>query len=143
MEMVPIMKKIWDKRGCHWYSKKELGKLYWNKRHPDYLRDRLNERGMKKLNKLKDHPDYELYMVIESRLRILAKVILRPYRWKLNLISPSSKGAAKEVDRWQLIATERCGKIRRMVLQRNMERDVWILKRFKRGKDNGTCKDIC
>jgi len=122
------MKKIWDKRGCHWYSKKELGKLHWNKRHPDYLRDRLNERGMKKLNKLKDHPDYELYMVIESRLRILAKVILRPRRWKLNLISPSSKGSPKEVNRWQLIATERRGKTRRMVLQRNVERDIWRIK---------------
>ena len=122
------MKKIWDKRGCHWYSQKDLGKLHPNKRHPDYLRDRLNERGMKKLNKLKDHPDYELYMMIESRLRILAKVILRPRRWKLNLISPSSKGAAKEVDRWQLIATERRGKTRRMVLQRNVERDIWRIK---------------
>jgi len=119
------MKKIWDRRGCHWYSKKDLGKLHPNKRHPDYKRDRLNEKGMKKLRKLKDHPDYELYMVIESRLRILAKVILRPWRWKLDLISPSTKGAAKEVDRWQLMATERRGKTRRMVLQRNVERDVW------------------
>lgn len=119
------MKKIWDKRRCHWYSKKELGKLYWNKKHPDYLRDRLNEKGMKKLRRLKDRSDYELYMVIESRLQILIKVILRPYRWKLSLISPSSKGSPKEVSRWQLVADERYGKTRRMVLQRNVERDVW------------------
>lgn len=123
------MKKIWDKRGCHWYSKKELGKLYWNKRHPDYLRDRLNERGMKRLNKLKDHPDYELYMAVESRLQILSKVILRPWRWKLNLISPSTKGAAKEVNRWQSVATERYGMVRRMVLQRNAERNAWRIKK--------------
>lgn len=119
------MKKIWDKRGCHWYGRKELGKLYSNKRHPDYLRNKLNEKGMKKLKKLEDYPDHELYMVIESRLQILAKVVLRPHRWKLSLISPSSKGLPKEVARWQLIATERYGKTRRMVLQRNVERDVW------------------
>jgi len=122
------MKKIWDKRGCHWYSKKDLGKLYSNKRHPDYLRDRLNERGMKRLNKLKDQFGYELYMTVESRLMILARVVLLPWRWKLSLISPSSKGAAKEVDRWQLVADERYGKTRRMVLQRNVERDIWRIK---------------
>lgn len=122
------MKKIWDKRGCHWYGKKELGKLYWNKKHPDYLRDRLNEKGMRKLNKLETYPDWEQYMVIESRLQILAKVILRPWKWKLSLISPSTKGAPKEVDRWQLIAEERYGKVRHLVLQRNVERDVWRIK---------------
>jgi len=119
------MKKIWDKRRCHWYSKKELGKLHWNKRHPDYLRDRLNEKGMKKLNKLENRPNYELYMMVESRLQILAKVILRPWKWKLSLISPSTKGAAKEVDRWQLIAEDRYGRVRHLILQRNIERDIW------------------
>lgn len=122
------MKKIWDKRGCHWYSKKELGKLHWNKRHPDYLRDRLNEKGMKRLNKLEDQSNYESYMRVESRLQILAKVILRPWKWKLSLISPSTKGATKEVDRWQLIAEERHGKVRHLVLQRNVERDIWRIK---------------
>ncbi len=122
------MKKIWDKRGCHWYSKKELGKLYWNKRHPDYLRDRLNEKGMKKLNRLEDRSNMELYIAVESRLQIFAKVILRPWKWKLSLISPSTKGAAKEVDRWQLIASERYGKVRHLVLQRNPERDIWRIK---------------
>ncbi len=118
------MKKIWDKRGCHWYSKKELGKLYWNKKHPDYLRDQLNEKGMKKLNKLKD-PDYELYIVVESRVQILARILLMAWKWKRSLISPSSKGSSKEVERWQLIAEERYGRVRHLVLQRNIERDIW------------------
>ena len=117
------MKKIWDKRGCHWYSKKELGKLYWNKRHPDYLRDRLNEKGMKRLNKLKLKPDIELYLKVASRIWILSRVILLPWRWKLSLISPSSKGGTKEVLRWQLIAEERYGKVRHMVLQSNSQRN--------------------
>lgn len=117
------MKKIWDKRGCHWYSKKDLGKLHWNKRHPDYLRDRLNERGMKKLNKLKPRPGVELHLWVGSRIQILMRVLLLPWRWKLNLISPSSKGGTKEVLRWQLIAEERYGKIRHMVLQSNPQRN--------------------
>jgi len=120
-----MMKKIWDKRGCHWYSKKELGKLHWNKRHPDYLRDKLNEKGMKRLNKLKPQPDVELYLRVASRVWILSRVILLPWRWKLSLISPSSKGGAKEVLRWQLMAEERYGKVRHMVLQSD----------FQRGKD--------
>lgn len=107
----------------HWYSKKDLGKLYWNKRHPDYLRDRLNEKGMKKLNKLKSQPDIELYLRVASRVWILSRVILLPWRWKLSLISPSSKGGAKEVLRWQLIAEERYGKVRHMVLQSNSQRN--------------------
>ena len=118
------MKKIWDKRHMHWYSKKELGKLYWNKKHPDYKRDRLNEKGMKKLNKLQAR-DYDLYMVVESRLQILARVLLMAWKWKLSLISPSSKGAAKEVKQWQIIAEERYGRVRHLVLQRNVERDAW------------------
>jgi len=117
------MKKIWDKRGCHWYSKKDLGKLYWNKRHPDYLRDRLNEKGMKKLNKLKSQPGIELYLRVGSRIQILMRVLLLSWKWKLNLISPSSKGSAKEVLRWQLIAEERHGKVRHMVLQSNPQRN--------------------
>lgn len=117
------MKKIWDKRGCHWYGKKELGKLYWNKRHPDYLRDRLNERGMKRLNRLKLQSDVELYLRVAPRAWILSRVILLPWRWKLSLISPSTKGGTKEVLRWQLIAEERYGKVRHMVLQSNPQRD--------------------
>ncbi len=93
------------------------------------MRDRLNEKGMKKLNKLETYPDWEQYMVIKSRLQILAKVILRPWKWKLSLISPSAKGGAKEVDRWQLIVTERYGKVRHLVLQRNVERDAWRIKK--------------
>jgi hypothetical protein len=117
------MKKIWDKRGCHWYSKKELGKLYWNKKHPDYLRDRLNEKGMRKLKKVKSQSDIELYLRVASRMWILSRVILLPWRWKLSLISPSSKGGTKEVLRWQLIAEERYGKVRRMILQSNLQRN--------------------
>lgn len=81
------MKKIWDKRGYHWYSKKELGKLYWNKKHPDYLRDRLNEKGMKKLRKM----DYkcpcktERQIVLMSRGQMLVRAILKPWRWKLSI----------------------------------------------------------
>jgi len=119
------MKKIWDKRGCHWYSKKELGKLYWNKKHPDYLRDRLNEKGMKKLRKLNGRVGVDQYLRVESRLQILARVILMPWKWQLSLISPSSKGAAKEVERWQLIAEERYGRVRHLVLQSNVERNIW------------------
>lgn len=128
------MKKIWDKRGCHWYSKKDLGKLHPNKRHPDYLRDRLNERGMKKLNKLKSHSSIELYLRVGSRIQIFARTILMPWKWKLSLISPSTKGAAKEVDRWQFIAGERYGKIRHLVLQGNVERDIWRTKKIRRNK---------
>lgn len=117
------MKKIWDKRGCHWYSEKDLGKLYPNKRHPDYLRDRLNERGMKKLNKLKLQSGIEIYLRVGSRIQILMRVLLLPWKWKLNLISPSSKGGAKEVLRWQLIGEERYGKVRHMVLQSNPQRN--------------------
>lgn len=119
------MKKIWDERGCHWYSKKELGKLYWNKRHPDYLRDKLNEKNMKKLNGLKDKDGVERYLMVASRAGILVRVLLMPWKWKLSLISPSSEGAAKEVERWQLIAEERYGQVRHLVLQRNIERDIW------------------
>lgn len=117
------MKKIWDKRGCHWYSKKDLGKLYWNKRHPDYKRDRLNEKGMKGLNKLRPQPDVERYLRVGSRIQILVRVILQPWKWKLSLISPSSKGGAKEVNRWQLIAEERYGRVRHMILQSNSQRN--------------------
>jgi len=117
------MKKIWDKRGCHWYSKKDLGKLYWNKRHPDYLRDKLNENGMKRLNKLESEPDIERYLRVGSRVQILARTILRPWKWKLSLISPSSRGGAKEVSQWELIAEERYGKVRHTVLQSNSQRD--------------------
>jgi len=117
------MKKIWDKRGCHWYSKKELGKLYWNKRHPDYLRDRLNEKGMKRLKRLESEPDVERYLRVGSRAQILVRIILMPWKWKLSLISPSSKGGAKEVKQWQFIAEERYGQIRHMVLQSNSTRN--------------------
>ena len=117
------MKKIWDKRRCHWYSKKELGKLYRNKRHPDYLRDRLNEKGMKKLRKLKSESDVERYLRVGSRVQILVRIILMPWKWKLSLISPSSKGGTKEVKRWQFIAEERYGRIRHMVLLSNPFKD--------------------
>jgi len=117
------MKKYWDKRHMHWYSEKELGVLYWNKKHPDYLRDRLNEKGMKRLNKLKSQPDIELYLKVASRIWILSRVILLLWRWKLGLISPSSKGGTKEVLRWQLIAEKRYGKVRHMVLQSNPQRN--------------------
>jgi len=108
-----------------WYARKQIGKLSRYSQHPDARRDRLNRKRMRKLNRLEDRPGIETYLRVESRLQILAKVILRPRRWRLTLISPSTKGATKEVDRWQLIATERYGKVRRLVLQRNVERDVW------------------
>lgn len=117
------MKKYWDKRGSHWYSKKDLGKLYWNKRHPDYLRDKLNEKGMKKLNRLKDKDGVERYLRVGSRVQILVRVLLLSWKWKLSLISPSTKGGAKEVKQWQLMAEERYGKARRSVLQSNPQRD--------------------
>ena len=43
--------KKWNKSKGQWYGEKELGKLYPSKRHPDYLRDRLNEKGMKRLKR--------------------------------------------------------------------------------------------
>lgn len=54
-----------------WYSKKELGKLYPNKKHPDYLRDRLNEKGMKKLKRgdLKKYPNATLCERVRLWLR--------------------------------------------------------------------------
>ena len=117
------MKKIWDKRGCHWYSKKDLGKLHPNKEHPDYLRDRLNEKGMKKLNKLQPEYDIERYLKVGSKVQILIRVILKPWKWKLSLISPSTKGGTKGVLRWEFIAEERYGRIRHMVLLSNPSRD--------------------
>lgn len=123
------MKKIWDKRGCHWYGKKELGKLYSNKRHPDYLRDRLNEKGMRKLKRLKPEAGVERYLRVGSRAQILIRVMLMPWKWQLSLISPSAKGGAKEVKRWQFIAEERYGRVRHMVLQSNPSRDR-VLKRI-------------
>ena len=108
-----------------WYARKQIGKIPWYSQHPDVKRDRLNRRGMRKLNRLDRRESYELYLRIESRLQILAKVVLRPLKWSLSLISPSSKGAAKEVDSWQLIASQRYGKVRYLILQRNVERDIW------------------
>ena len=109
----------------NWSERKQIGKIPWYSQHPDVKRDRLNRRNMRKLNRLDNREGYDLYLRIESRLQILAKVILRPWKWSLSLISPSTKGAAKEVERWQLIANSRYGKIRYLILQRNVERDVW------------------
>ena len=105
-----------------------VGKYRPPRNHPDVKRDRLNKRGMKKLRKLKNYPDHELYLMVASRAEILVRVILMPWKWGLNLISPSTKGAAKEVERWQFIAEERYGKVRHLVLQRNVERDIWRIK---------------
>lgn len=106
-----------------WYARKQIGKYQPPRNHPDVKRDRLNKKSMKKLRKLKDCPDHELYLVIASRAQILVRIILMPWKWKLSLISPSGKGGAKEVERWQFIAEERNGKIRHMVLQSNPYRD--------------------
>lgn len=115
-----------------WYERKELGKYPPYPRHRDAKRNKLNQRGMKKLRKLKDHPDYEQYLVVVSRAQILLRVVLMPWKWKLSLISPTSKlskGCKCEVERWQLIAEERYGKVRHLVLQRNVERDIWRAER--------------
>ena len=108
-----------------WYERKVIGKYKPPHNHPDVKRDKLNERGMKKLRRQDGKAGVEIYLVVASRAGILVRVILMPWKWRLNLISPSSKGAAKEVERWQLIAGERYGKVRHMVLQRNVERDIW------------------
>lgn len=112
-----------------WYARKEIGNYRPPRNHPDVKRDRLNEKGMKKLNRLQPEPDVERYLRVGSRAQILVRIILMPWKWKLSLISPSSKGAAKEVEQWQFIAEERNGKIRRMVLQSNPMRDR-VLKRI-------------
>lgn len=112
-----------------WYARKQIGNYQYPRRHPDVKRDKLNVKGMKKLRKLQDKPDYELYLRVGSRAQILVRIILMPWKWKLSLISPSSKGAAKEVKRWQLIAEERYGKVRHMVLQSNPVRSR-VLKRI-------------
>lgn len=105
-----------------WYARKQIGNYRPPRNHPDVKRDRLNEKGMKKLRRLKDRSDYELYMVVESRLQILAKVVLRAWKWKLSLISPSSKGGVKEVMWWHFIAEERYGRVRHLILQRTAKR---------------------
>ena len=51
IKQVNKMKKLWNGRDERWYTRKELRALYPNKRHPDILRDRLNEKGMKKLRR--------------------------------------------------------------------------------------------
>jgi len=108
-----------------WYARKEIGKYPPYPRHRDSRRDKLNEKGMKELKRQDGKAGVKTYLVVASRAGILVRVILMPWKWRLSLISPSSKGAAKEVERWQLIAEERYGKVRHMVLQRNVERDIW------------------
>jgi len=93
------------------------------------LRDRLNEKGMRKLKRLKPEAGVERYLRVGSRAQILVRIILIPWKWKLSLISPSSKGGAKGVPRWQFIAEERYGKVRHMVLQSNPIRNR-LLKRI-------------
>jgi len=112
-----------------WYARKEIGNYRPPRNHPDVKRDKLNMKGMKKLNRLKPETDVERYLRVGSRAQILIRIILIPWKWKLSLISPSSKGAAKEVKHWQLIAEERYGKIRHMVLQSNPMRNR-MLKRI-------------
>ncbi len=110
------MKKIWDKRHMHWYSKKELGKLYWNKRHPDYLRDRLNEKNMKRLNKsnLSHTSNCELFLEERSNSLVIFKGLLIFWKWKLTVNSPSGMG--KHYVGWRFIVTQRWGEVRRMIL---------------------------
>jgi len=84
---------------------------------------------MKKLRKLKLEADVERYLRVGSRAQILIRVMLMPWKWQLSLISPSAKGGAKEVKRWQFIAEERYGKVRHMVLQSNPIRNR-LLKRI-------------
>lgn len=108
-----------------WYERKMLGKYNPPRNHPDVKRDRLNEKGMKKLRRQDSKPAVDQYLRVESRLQILARVVLMPWKWSLSLISPSSKGAYKEVAQWQLVAQERYGRVRHLVLQRNVERDMW------------------
>lgn len=121
-----------DKMKESWYARKQIGKISRWSRHPDVKRDRLNERGMKKLRRLKDYPDHELYIMVASRIEILVRVILMPWKWELSLISPTSckvsPGTPKMVERWQFIAEERYGRVRHLVLQRNVERDIWRIK---------------
>ena len=111
-----------------WYERKAIGKYRPPRNHPDVKRDRLNEKGMKRLKRLESEPDVERYLRVGSRAQILVRIILMPWKWKLSLISPSSKGAAKEVKRWQLIAEERYGQIRHMVLQSNPQRNRMLKK---------------
>ena len=111
-----------------WYERKVIGKYRPPRNHPDVKRDRMNEKGMKELRKLDSEVGVEKYLMIVSRIQILVRAILMPWKWKLNLISPSTKGAAKEVDKWQFVAEERYGQIRHLVLQRNVERDIWRTK---------------
>ena len=66
------MKRIWNGRDERWYTRKELRALYPNKRHPDILRDKLNEKGMKKL-KRGDNPKARLL----GRLRLSLYGLLR------------------------------------------------------------------
>ena len=55
--------KLWNRRDGRWYTRKEMKALYPNKKHPDYLRDRLNEKGMKKLKRddLKEYLNTTLF----------------------------------------------------------------------------------
>lgn len=116
-----------------WYERKVLGKYKPPRNHPDVKRDRLNKRGMKRLNRLQLRPDYEVYLMVASRAEILVRVVLMPWKWKLSLISPTSSkvssGSPKMVEEWQLVAEERYGKVRHLVQQRNVERDIWRAKR--------------
>lgn len=72
------MKKLWNRRDGKWYTKKELKALYPNKRHPDLLRDKLNEKGMKRLKKddLKKNPKARLLGKLRLSLYGLLRKIL-------------------------------------------------------------------
>lgn len=97
--------------------KKQLGKLYPDRRHPDLKRDRLNLKGMRKLRRLESKPGVETYLRDAHPVQIIVRAVLMSWKWKLSLISPG--GPAK---RWQMVLDQRYGKVRLMVLRRNVSR---------------------